>query len=72
MEAERFNRVLLGVNLIMDLSIFDVKHVFVKDIYGEVHTGVADYYGADYCEHEYGEQSFHFSGKYSLKASYPV
>ena len=39
----------------MNLSNYDGKHVRAKDIYGEVHTGVADYYDACYCEHEYGE-----------------
>ena len=28
---------------------------FANDIYGGIHTGIADYYSADYCLHEYGE-----------------
>ena len=39
----------------MDLQIYDEKHIRVTDIYGETHTGVADYYNSDYCLHEYGE-----------------
>ncbi len=39
----------------MDLSKYDEKHVRVSDIYGGTHTGVADYYDACYCQHEYGE-----------------
>ena len=38
----------------MDLSKYDEKHVRVIDIYGATHTGVADYYSADYCRDEYG------------------
>ena len=39
----------------MDLLKYDEKHVCVTDIYGETHTGVADYYDSGYCLHEYGE-----------------
>ena len=39
----------------MNLSKYDEKHVRVRDIYGNIHTGVADYYGSEYCLHEYGE-----------------
>ena len=39
----------------MDLSKFDEKHVRAADIYGGIHTGVADYYDAGYCLHEYGK-----------------
>ncbi len=39
----------------MELLKYDGKHVRAVDIYGETHTGVADYYSADYCLHEYGE-----------------
>ena len=39
----------------MDLSKYDEKHVRAKDIYGGTHIGVADYYDACYCQHEYGE-----------------
>ena len=39
----------------MDLSKYDEKHVRVSDIYGGTHIGVADYYDACYCRHEYGE-----------------
>ena len=39
----------------MDLSKYDEKHVRVSDIYGGTHTGVADYYDACYCQHEFGE-----------------
>ncbi len=39
----------------MDLSKYDEKHVRVSDIYGGTHIGVADYYDACYCQHEFGE-----------------
>ncbi len=39
----------------MNLSLYDEKHVRAADIYGDVFTGVADYYDACYCQHEYGE-----------------
>ncbi len=39
----------------MDLSKYDEKHIRVSDIYGGTHIGVADYYDACYCQHEYGE-----------------
>ena len=39
----------------MDLFKYDEKHVRASDIYGETHIGVADYYNACYCQHEYGE-----------------
>ncbi len=39
----------------MDLSKFDEKHVRVSDIYGGTHTGVADFFDACYCQHEFGE-----------------
>jgi len=39
----------------MDLSRYDEKHVRAADIYGGTHTGVADYYDADYCHTEFGE-----------------
>ncbi len=39
----------------MDLSKYDEKHVCASDIYGSTHIGVADYYDACYCEHEFGE-----------------
>ncbi len=39
----------------MNLSSFDEKHVRVSDIYGGTHIGVADYYDACYCQHEFGE-----------------
>lgn len=38
----------------MKLSRFDEKHVRCRDRYGGTHEGVADYYGADYCLHEFG------------------
>ena len=38
----------------MDLSVFDEKHVRVSDIYGGTHAGVADYFDAGYCQHEFG------------------
>lgn len=40
----------------MDLSKYDEKHVRAEDIYGGTHTGVADYYDAGYCQHEFGEE----------------
>ncbi len=40
----------------MDLSKYDEKHVRVRDIYGETHTGVADYYPSEYCRDEFGEE----------------
>ena len=39
----------------MDLYDYNEKHVLVKTIYGDTITGVADYFGADYCQHEFGE-----------------
>lgn len=39
----------------MKLSTYDEKFVRAADIYGEIHTGVADYYDSEYCLHEYGE-----------------
>ena len=39
----------------MELLKYDEKHVCVTDIYGETHTGIADYYDSGYCLHEYGE-----------------
>ncbi len=39
----------------MDLSKYDEKHVRAEDRYGGIHTGVADYYDACYCQHEFGE-----------------
>ena len=39
----------------MDLSKYNEKHVRATDIYGGIHTGVADYYDSGYCLHEYGE-----------------
>ena len=39
----------------MNLSSFDERHVRASDIYGGTHIGVADYYDACYCQHEYGE-----------------
>ena len=39
----------------MNLSKYDGKHVRATDIYGGIHTGVADYYDSGYCLHEYGE-----------------
>ena len=39
----------------MDLSKYDEKHVCATDIYGGTHIGVADYFDACYCQHEYGE-----------------
>ena len=39
----------------MDLSKYDEKHVRAADIYGDIHTGVADYYDSGYCLHEYGQ-----------------
>jgi RimJ/RimL family protein N-acetyltransferase len=39
----------------MDLYGYNEKHVLVKTIYGDTITGVADYFGADYCQHEFGE-----------------
>ncbi len=38
----------------MVLSDYDEKHVLIRDIYGGTHTGVADYYSADYCRDEFG------------------
>ncbi len=40
----------------MDLTKYDEKHVLVKDIYGGTHTGVADYFDAGYCLHEFGTE----------------
>lgn len=40
----------------MELSRYDEKHVRVKDIYGKIFTGVADYRSSDYCFHEYGKE----------------
>ena len=40
----------------MDRSKYDEKHVRVRDIYGETHTGVADYYPSEYCRDEFGEE----------------
>lgn len=37
-----------------DLKKYDEKHVQITDVFGETHTGVADYFGADYCLHEFG------------------
>ena len=39
----------------MRLSKYDEKHVCAKDIYGGVHTGVADFFDSGYCLHEYGQ-----------------
>ncbi len=39
----------------MNLSGFDGKHVRLRDICGRTHTGIADYYSASFCMHEYGE-----------------
>ena len=39
----------------MDLSKYDEKHVRAADICGGIHVGVADYYDAGYCLHEYGK-----------------
>ena len=38
----------------MDLSKYDEKHVQVKITFGATHTGVADFFLSDYCQHEYG------------------
>ena len=38
----------------MDLSKYDEKHVQVKTTFGATHTGVADFFLSDYCQHEYG------------------
>lgn len=40
----------------MKLSKYDEKHVRAADIYGGIHIGVADYYDAEYCLHEFGEE----------------
>ncbi len=40
----------------MELIKYNEKHVRVKDIYGKTHTGVADFFDAEYLLHEYGYQ----------------
>ncbi len=37
----------------MDLSKYDEKHVCVRTTFGATHTGVADFFLADYCQHEF-------------------
>ena len=38
----------------MNLSEFDGKHVCIKSIYGDTHTGLAEYGNAEFLECEYG------------------
>ncbi len=40
----------------MELHEYDEKHVLIKDIYGGIHKGVADYDDAEYCRDEYGTE----------------
>ena len=40
----------------MELAEYGEKHVRVTDTDGETYTGIAEYYPAEYCLHEYGEE----------------
>ncbi len=40
----------------MELSKYDEKHVRLTTVNGETCTGIADYYPAEYCLQEYGEE----------------
>ena len=50
----------------MDLLKYDERHVRVEDIYGEIHTGVADFYDSCYCVDEFGtdENAVRINGFY--------
>ncbi len=50
----------------MDLLKYDEKHVRVEDIYGGIHTGVADFYDSCYCADEFGtdENAVRINGFY--------